>query len=104
MKDGVTAMTQHEIQSGTATRLGARHDGEGVNFAVFSEHAARMELCLFAPDGKTEQARIPLPEKSGPHLARLCRRGCRPGSAIRLPRTWALRARRRATGSMPTSC
>jgi glycogen operon protein len=27
--------------------LGATWDGAGVNFAIFSEHAAKVELCLF---------------------------------------------------------
>ena len=31
--------------------LGATWDGEGVNFALFSEHAERVELCLFNDDG-----------------------------------------------------
>jgi isoamylase len=32
---------------GAATPLGATWDGEGTNFALFSEHATRVELCLF---------------------------------------------------------
>ncbi len=31
--------------------LGATWEGEGTNFSLFSEHAERVELCLFAPDG-----------------------------------------------------
>lgn len=46
--------------------MGVTHDGEGANFAVFSEHAQQIELCLFSPDGKTEVQRIPLPERTGP--------------------------------------
>ena len=42
--------------------LGATWDGSGTNFALFSAHAERVELCLFEPDGQTEQARITLPE------------------------------------------
>ena len=43
--------------------LGATWDGEGVNFALFSEHAQRVELCLFdAPDSKRETMRVLLPE------------------------------------------
>lgn len=66
MKDGARPVAKREIRSGTATRLGARHDGEGVNFAVFSEHATRIELCFFSADGKTEQTRLALPDKTGP--------------------------------------
>lgn len=45
--------------------MGATFDGEGVNFAVFSAHAERVELCLFSPDGRKEMARIVLPERDG---------------------------------------
>ena len=40
--------------------LGATWDGEGVNFALFSEHAERVELCLFDPRGRRETGRIPM--------------------------------------------
>ncbi|HEY5682176.1 MAG TPA: glycogen debranching protein GlgX [Sulfuricaulis sp.] len=40
--------------------LGATWDGEGVNFALFSEHAEKVELCLFEERGNRETARIPL--------------------------------------------
>jgi isoamylase len=40
--------------------LGATWDGEGVNFALFSEHAERVELCLFDPSGRRELACLPL--------------------------------------------
>jgi isoamylase len=42
--------------------LGATWDGAGTNFALFSAHAERVELCLFAEDGQRETARIVLPE------------------------------------------
>jgi isoamylase len=42
--------------------LGATWDGKGVNFALFSAHAERVELCLFDHSGLHEEARIPLPE------------------------------------------
>ena len=39
--------------------LGATWDGEGVNFALFSEHATGVELCLFAnPDDAQESNKI----------------------------------------------
>ena len=47
---------------GRAYPLGATSDGLGVNFAVFSAHAERMELCLFDSTGRREIARMPLPE------------------------------------------
>jgi isoamylase len=43
---------------------GAYWDGEGVNFAIFSEHADKVELCLFDPKGKSEIQRIELKERS----------------------------------------
>ena len=54
-------------QSGPANRypLGATWTGLGVNFAIFSEHATRVELCLFdSPDATAESERIPLPEQT----------------------------------------
>jgi len=42
--------------------LGATWDGSGTNFALFSAHAERVELCLFNQTGKRELERIPLPE------------------------------------------
>jgi glycogen operon protein len=50
------------MQSGTPYPLGATCDGMGTNFAVFSAHAERIELCLFDPSGKREIARYDLPE------------------------------------------
>jgi len=43
--------------------LGATWDGAGVNFALFSEHATAVELCLFDPDDPVREThRIPIPE------------------------------------------
>src|SRR5262249_35095319 len=43
--------------------LGATWDGAGVNFALFSEHASKVELCLFdAVDATKEALRMPLRE------------------------------------------
>jgi len=41
---------------------GATWDGRGVNFAIFSENAERVELCLFDDRGRREIDRIRLPE------------------------------------------
>ena len=51
--------------AGSADDLGAHWDGDGVNFAVFSAHAERIEVCLYSADGTREIARIPLRERSG---------------------------------------
>ncbi len=43
--------------------LGATWDGAGVNFALFSEHGTKIELCLFdSPDATSESHRITLRE------------------------------------------
>ncbi|MGF1428903.1 glycogen debranching protein GlgX [Kitasatospora sp. LaBMicrA B282] len=44
-----------QVWPGQPYPLGATYDGVGTNFAVFSESADRIELCLLAPDG-TETA------------------------------------------------
>jgi glycogen operon protein len=45
--------------------LGATWDGIGVNFAIFSEHATAVELCLFSgPDATAESGRMALPEQT----------------------------------------
>ncbi|MEM6563363.1 MAG: glycogen debranching protein GlgX [Pseudomonadota bacterium] len=55
----------YRITSGSPTRMGAHFDGDGVNFALFSAHAHRVELCLFDADGVSELNRLTLPERTG---------------------------------------
>ncbi len=50
---------------GKAAPLGATFDGDGTNFAVFSQHATAMYVCLFSEDGQTETRRIRLMERDG---------------------------------------
>ncbi|MEY3458648.1 MAG: hypothetical protein RL215_1805, partial [Planctomycetota bacterium] len=51
------------IWPGKPYPLGAVWDGGGVNFAIFSEHARRVELCLFdSVESQAETVRIPLGE------------------------------------------
>jgi isoamylase len=51
------------IWPGQPYPLGATWDGRGVNFALYSENATKVELCLFdSADAKAESARVPLPE------------------------------------------
>ncbi|MEB4210188.1 glycogen debranching protein GlgX [Mycobacterium sp. 94-17] len=52
-----------EVWPGRAYPLGASYDGAGTNFAVFSEVAERVELCLFDADGA--ESRVTLPEVDG---------------------------------------
>ncbi|MDR6306559.1 glycogen operon protein [Nitrobacter vulgaris] len=51
-----------QVQEGKPFPLGATWDGLGVNFAIFSANATKVELCLFDDDGETELERIELPE------------------------------------------
>ncbi len=54
-----------QIYPGNPYPLGATWDGLGVNFALFSENASQVELCLFdSEESKTESARIRLPEQT----------------------------------------
>ncbi|WP_406858534.1 glycogen debranching protein GlgX [Alsobacter sp. KACC 23698] len=50
------------VREGHPFPLGATWDGLGVNFALFSANATKVELCLFDIEGKTELERIELPE------------------------------------------
>jgi isoamylase len=50
------------IWEGNSNQLGATWDGLGVNFALFSANATKVELCLFDPTGTHEIQRIELPE------------------------------------------
>jgi glycogen operon protein len=49
------------VWPGSAYPLGATYDGTGTNFALFSEVAERVELCLFDEAGV--ETRVPLPER-----------------------------------------
>ena len=62
----MTLRPKRELRAGRPNPLGVHWDGEGANVAVFSEHATRIELCLFSTDGRRETARLALPERSGP--------------------------------------
>jgi glycogen operon protein len=50
------------VREGAPDPLGATWDGGGVNFALFSAHATKVEVCLFDADGQREVERIALPE------------------------------------------
>src|ERR687895_2869589 len=53
------------VWPGAPYPLGATWDGVGVNFALFSEHATRVELCLFdSPEADVESLTIPLREQT----------------------------------------
>src|SRR6478736_2368922 len=50
------------VREGLPYPLGATWDGLGVNFAIFSANATKVELCLFDEEGRQELERIELPE------------------------------------------
>jgi len=67
-----------EIQAGLPRPLGATWSDSGVNFAIFSSHATRIELCVYDAATAALLVRGDLPSRSGdvwcgsiaPHLAR----------------------------------
>jgi glycogen operon protein len=53
------------IQAGLPRPLGAAWNNHGVNFALFSSHATRVEVCLFDAQSDAEIARYDLPARTG---------------------------------------
>ena len=53
-----------QTSAGSPHPLGATWDGRGTNFALFSAHATKVELCLFDRDGRRETQRIKVPERT----------------------------------------
>jgi glycogen operon protein len=47
-----------EVWPGEPFPLGPTWDGEGTNFSLFSQHAERVELCLFDADGAEERVEV----------------------------------------------
>jgi pullulanase/glycogen debranching enzyme len=58
------AATTPYLEGGAPQPLGASLVPHGINFAVYSAHARRIELCLFDPAGR-ETARLALPSRTG---------------------------------------
>ncbi|MBX9462596.1 MAG: glycogen debranching protein GlgX [Aquamicrobium sp.] len=54
--------TATTVLAGLPFPLGATWNGAGVNFALFSANATKVELCLFEPSGRREVERVALPE------------------------------------------
>lgn len=53
------------VAPGRPWPMGASVQAGGVNFAVFSAHAERLDLCLFSDDGRKELARLPFRDRDG---------------------------------------
>jgi len=56
---------RYPVEPGRPWPMGATLTAGGTNFAVFSAHAEKIELCLFSRDGRHETARIPLRDRDG---------------------------------------
>jgi isoamylase len=56
--------SQAALLPGAAAPMGALWTGDGVNFAVYSSGATKVELCLYDANGEHELARLPLPERT----------------------------------------
>lgn len=54
--------TTRDVKAGDPNERGANWDGDGTNFAIFSAHADRVELCLFDKKTGAETERVVLPE------------------------------------------
>ncbi len=74
------ARRRSQVWPGTPNPLGATWDGQGTNFALFSENAVRVTLCLFTEDGRVEAERIRLTERTA-HVWHAYLPGIRPGQA-----------------------
>lgn len=57
-------MSNPSWECGRPFPLGAHFDGEGVNFAVWSGNATRIEVCLYDSDGRRELGRVALPGRT----------------------------------------
>ncbi len=56
--------TQPVVWPGQPYPLGSTWDGEGVNLALYSEHAEKVELCLFDSSGEREALRVQIREQT----------------------------------------
>ena len=50
-------MVKYKAYTKAPYPLGSDYDGEGVNFALFSAHATKVELCIFNESGSEELMR-----------------------------------------------
>jgi isoamylase len=59
------AASAGSLAPGVPAPIGASWRGDGVNFAIFSAHAERVDLCVFDPASRRETARLTLPGRTG---------------------------------------
>lgn len=96
------AVEPSRIREGLPFPLGATWDGLGVNFALFSANATKVELCLFDASGEHELERIELPEYTD-EIYHGYLPDAHPGRSTVTACT-APTSRRTGTVSTPTSC
>ncbi len=60
--DAPAAVQRNRVREGQPYPLGATWDGHGTNFAVFSAHATKVEVCIFDGRAEKEIDRVALPE------------------------------------------
>ncbi|HEX4446997.1 MAG TPA: glycogen debranching protein GlgX, partial [Polyangiaceae bacterium] len=65
-----------EVETGAPDPLGSTWDGRGVNFALYSQHAVGVELCLFDANGA--EARVPVKARTD-HVWHVYLPGAGPG-------------------------
>lgn len=65
MLDQPKQTSAFDLSAARSDTLGAVADAQGTNFALFSEHATRVELCLYDASGKLETQRLDLPAMEG---------------------------------------
>ena len=98
----ISPVRRSRLSEGLPYPLGATWDGLGVNFALFSANATKVELCLFEDGGRREVERIACPNtptRSGTVTCPM--RGPARSTAIACT---VLTSHRPAIASTPTSC
>ena len=91
-----------QVWPGNRYPLGATYDGQGTNFAIFSEVAERVELCLFDDDGVEDAHRAR--SRSTRFVWHAYLPGRRARAALRLPGARPVRPRPRPAVQPATSC
>ncbi len=98
-----TCVMELRVWPGKPYPLGATWDGQGVNFALFSEHATRVELCLF--NSPRTARNVTVSRFGNTQISSgmpICRRFDR-GNCMDIEFT-GRGIRGRATGSIPIKC
>ena len=71
-------MVKYKAYTKAPYPLGSTYDGKGVNFALFSAHATKVELCIFNESGSEELARYTI-EESTNNIWHIYLEGAKPG-------------------------